>query len=328
MDPNEGLTLDQLRVLDAVERCGSFAAAATQLHRVTSAVSYAVRALEEGLGLALFDRSGHRAALTPAGRRILDEGRLLLERARELGQLARDLRGEWEPTLTLVVDGILPMTPLMRALRHLGDRAAPTRVQLAVEYLGGVRERFERERADLMVVLDFAGDEHHIAEPLPPIELLLVARRDHPVHAAGPVARADLAAHVELSVADSRREDAPPLARLSLGSSQIFRLSDFHSKREALLEGVGLGWMPRHLIERDLARGTLRRIDFREGPEHVFHPHLVHRRGVPLGRAARALHDELRALPPTTASAEAAAKQMKAPAKKKTGASRPTSRAR
>ena len=46
----------------------------------------------------------------------------MLERARELGQLARDLRGEWEPTLTLVVDGILPMTPLMRALRRLVGR--------------------------------------------------------------------------------------------------------------------------------------------------------------------------------------------------------------
>ncbi len=294
MDPNDGITLDQLRVLDAVDRRGSFAAAAAELHRVTSAVSYAVRALEEALGLEIFDRSGHRAALTPAGRRILDEGRRLLERARDLGQLARDLRGEWEPTLTLVVDGILPMSPLMRALRSLADQAAPTRVQLAVEYLGGVRERFERERADLMVVLDFAGDEHHIADPIAPIELLLVARRDHAIHAGGPVGRADLAGHVELSVADSRREGAPPVARLALGASQIFRLGDFHSKREALLEGVGLGWMPRHLIERDLARGTLRVIDFREGPRHVFHPHLVHRRAVPLGRTARALHDALR----------------------------------
>ncbi|APR76006.1 Transcriptional regulator, LysR family protein [Minicystis rosea] len=298
---NDLITLDQLRVLDAIDRRGSFAAAAEELHRVTSAVSYAVRALEEALGLALFDRAGHRAALTPAGRRILDEGRLLLERARELDQLARDLRGEWEATLTVVADGVLPMPPLMRAFRRLEARGVPTRVQLAVEYLGGVRERFERERADLMMVLDFAGDELHIAEPLPPLEMILVARRDHPVHAGGHagghagrrVDRADLAAHVELTVSDSRRDGAPPLGRLSLGSSQLFRLSDFHSKREALLEGVGLGWMPRDLIARDLARGTLRPIDFREGPRHVFHPHIVRRRGVPLGRAARALYDEI-----------------------------------
>jgi DNA-binding transcriptional LysR family regulator len=296
---NDLLTLDQLRVLDAVDRKGSFAAAAAELHRVTSAVSYAVRALEEALGLALFDRSGHRAELTPVGRRILDEGRQLLERAREIEQLARELRGEWEPTLTLVADGVLPTPPLMRALRRLGERRLPTRVQLAIEYLGGVPERFERERADLMLALDFAGDERHIAEPLAPIEMLLVAHRDHPIFAHGQVDRVRLAAHVELTVADSRREGAPAEGRLSLGSPQLFHLSDFHSKREALLEGVGLGWMPTHLIERDLALGKLRLIPFREGPRHVFYPHLVRRRRVPLGPAARALHDEIR----TTAAA-------------------------
>lgn len=293
MDTNDIVTLDQLRVLDAVDRRGTFAAAALELHRVTSAVSYAIKHLEEGLGLTLFDRSGHRAELTPAGRRMLDEGRRLLERARALEQLARDLRDEWEPTLTLVADGSLPMRPLMRALRRLGERGLPTRVQLVIEYLGGVRERFEREGADLMMPLDFAGDERHIAEPLSPLELLLVARPGHPILARARVTRAELAEHVELIVADSRREDAPPLGRLSLGASQLFRLSDFHSKREALLEGVGIGWMPRHLIERDLAREALRIIPFVVGPSHLFHPHLVRRRGFPMGRAARELHDAI-----------------------------------
>ena len=290
---NNLLTLDQLRVLDAVDRRGTFASAAEELHRVTSAVSYSLKTLEQALELTLFDRSGHRAELTPAGRRLLDEGRLLLERARDLEQLARELRGEFEPSLTVVADGVLPMPPLMRALRTLSGRNLPTRINLAMEYLGGVLERFEREQADFMMVLDFAGDAQHIADPLPPLEFLLVARKNHPVHERNKLDRKDLAAYVELIVSDSRREDPPGQGRLSLGSPQVFRLSDFHSKKEALLEGVGLGWMPKHLIQRELDKGALRVIDFREGPTHVFHPHLVHRRGVPLGPAARALREEL-----------------------------------
>ena len=47
------LTLDALRVLDAIDRKGSFAAAADDLHRVPSAVTYSVRQVEEGLGIAL-----------------------------------------------------------------------------------------------------------------------------------------------------------------------------------------------------------------------------------------------------------------------------------
>lgn len=74
-------TLDQLQVLDAIDRRGTFAAAAAELHRVPSAVSYAVRTLEEELGLSLFERLGNRTALSAEGRRILEAGRRVLAEA-------------------------------------------------------------------------------------------------------------------------------------------------------------------------------------------------------------------------------------------------------
>ena len=43
------LTLDALIVLDAIDRKGSFAAAAEELHRVPSAITYTVQKLEQGL---------------------------------------------------------------------------------------------------------------------------------------------------------------------------------------------------------------------------------------------------------------------------------------
>ena len=72
------ISLDSLEVLDAIDRKGSFAAAAESLFRVPSAITYTVRKLEEDLGVALFNRSGHRAELTEAGIELLREGRLLL----------------------------------------------------------------------------------------------------------------------------------------------------------------------------------------------------------------------------------------------------------
>ena len=78
------LTLDALLVLDAIERKGSFAAAAHELHRVPSAVTYTVHKLEQDLDVPLFDRRGHRAKLTTAGRELLDEGSHLLRAAGEI----------------------------------------------------------------------------------------------------------------------------------------------------------------------------------------------------------------------------------------------------
>ena len=48
------LTLDALLVIDAIDRKGSFAAAAHELHRVPSAVTYSVQKLEEDLDVLLF----------------------------------------------------------------------------------------------------------------------------------------------------------------------------------------------------------------------------------------------------------------------------------
>ncbi len=58
---------------------GSFAKAARELNKVPSAVTYAIRKLEDGLDVLLFDRSGHRAVLTPAGETLLKDGRHVLQ---------------------------------------------------------------------------------------------------------------------------------------------------------------------------------------------------------------------------------------------------------
>jgi DNA-binding transcriptional LysR family regulator len=265
-----------------------------------------VRSLEDALEVTIFDRSGHRATLTDEGRLLLAEGRKVLAEAARLERMASELRRGWEPRLSIVVDGLLPLSPILRALRRFAGEGAPTRVGLRVEYLGGVRARFDRDEADLMIALDFAGAPTLSARPVPPVEMLLLARPDHPLfgatrrsrvrgkrkpsprsRSAPPITRDDLAAHVELVVEDSRPGGVPGPGRLSLGSPHLFRLSDFHSKREALLEGVGFGWMPRHLVETDLAKGRLVPLGFEEGDRYVFHPHLASRRDPPPGPAAR-----------------------------------------
>lgn len=56
MAKERALTLEALRVMDAIDRRGSFAAAADELGRVPSALSYTMQKLEEELDVVLFDR--------------------------------------------------------------------------------------------------------------------------------------------------------------------------------------------------------------------------------------------------------------------------------
>lgn len=285
-------TLDQLVVLDAIARAGSFAAAARELHRVPSAVSYTVQALEDALGVPVFDRAGRRATLTPAGRRLLDEARDLLGRARHLDQLATLLGAGWEPELQVVVDGACRFDPVIHALRGFGDRGVPTQVRVDVEYQDRVLERFDRDHADLMIALGLEDGGRLKGVPLPPLEMVLVAAPDHPLARARGLSRDDLAAHVDLVVKDSSPAYARTPRRSFLGTAHVIRFSDFHAKLAALRSGVGFGWMPHHLAAASLAEGALVVLDLPDGNRWTYTPQLVTRRDEPTGRAA-ALFAEL-----------------------------------
>ena len=64
-------TLDEWEILQAVVQLGGFAAAAKQLNRSQSTISYAIARLQEQLGIRLFEIKGRRAQLTEVGRVLL-----------------------------------------------------------------------------------------------------------------------------------------------------------------------------------------------------------------------------------------------------------------
>jgi DNA-binding transcriptional LysR family regulator len=281
------ISLDAIETLEAIQDTGSFAGAARRLHKVQSAVSYSIRQLESALGVTLFDRAGHRAELTEVGRAVLEEGRLLLSRARRLETLASRFQDHWEPRLEVVLDGILPIQPILQVLKRVADEAVPTRLQVKVEFLGGVQDRFEKDRADVMLVKDYTPSPALIPHRLPEVEAVLVASREHPLaHAEAPLELADLHRHVEITVHDSsesRRLVNPHL----LGGERVFYLSDFLTKKTALLLGLGFGWMPVYLVEEELASGALLELPYRAGSRFRFAPALVHPADRPLGRAGQ-----------------------------------------
>src|SRR5512141_89764 len=147
------LTLDALEVLDAIERKGSFAAAADALARVPSAITYTVRKLEQDLGIRLFDRRGRRALLTAAGRELLESGRRLLAAAGEAEYRVKKVATGWETELRIAIDTLLPMGavwPLVGAFYLECGQAqqAHTRLRLTTEVLGGTWDALVERRAD------------------------------------------------------------------------------------------------------------------------------------------------------------------------------------
>ncbi len=82
--------------------------------------------------------------------------------------------------------------------------------------------------------------------------------------------------------------------RHMFGGERVFYLSDFSAKKEALLMGVGFGWMPTYLVEGELRAGELREVQYSGGSRYQFNPMLVHRADRPLGRPGQYLVSLLR----------------------------------
>ncbi len=76
----------KLLAFATLARCGSFTQTARELFLTQSAVSHAIKSLEQELECRLFERLGRQARLTPAGQHLLEHADRILDEM----QLARE----------------------------------------------------------------------------------------------------------------------------------------------------------------------------------------------------------------------------------------------
>ena len=259
MSKDRALTLEALRVMDAIDRRGSFAAAADELGRVPSALSYTMQKLEEELDVVLFDRSGHRTKFTNVGRMLLERGRILLEAADKLTTDAEALSRGWETHITVVCEALVPATQLFPLVDKLSKKAN-TQLSLMTEVLAGAWERLEQGRADIVIAPDmhFRSSSEINVRKLYKVMSVYVAAAEHPIHLEPePLSDAVRVKYRGIAVADTARE-RPVLTVQLLDKQQRLTVSTIADKRQALIDGLGVATMPYPLVEQDIAEGRLR----------------------------------------------------------------------
>jgi DNA-binding transcriptional LysR family regulator len=145
------ITLDALEVLDAIDRKGSFAAAANELFRVPSAISYTVQKLEQDLDVVLFRKEGRKAVLTQAGKVLLEQGRGILEAMERLAIATKKTHSGWELVFNIAIDSILSFGFIYPLIARFYEILPNIEINIYEEVLGGAQEAITSNRADLVI---------------------------------------------------------------------------------------------------------------------------------------------------------------------------------
>ncbi|MEZ8293600.1 LysR family transcriptional regulator [Vibrio splendidus] len=254
------ITLEALHILDAIDRRGSFAAAANELDRAPSSLSYQIQKLEQDLDIMIFDRSGHRANFTEAGQLILEQGRIILGATEQLVNDVSILANGWELDLTIAFDGIIPIANFFPLVDELG-KISKTRVRLQEEILAGCWESLTDGRADLLVCpkLDTIPNDMK-SDIIGKMEMVWVAASNHYVHKrSGEFDQKARESYRVIAIADTAR-DQPALSRNILEKQPRLTVTSFPAKVEALTTGLGIGTLPSSIAKPLIESGVLQQI--------------------------------------------------------------------
>lgn len=294
----DAVSLDQLRVFIVSVEEGSFSAAARKLNRAQSAVSELIAKLEEVMGVSLFDRSGRYPRLTPAGQALLGDAKTIVAGVDGMKARAREISAGLEPELSVVIDAFFPLEAVAEAAKDFRGAFPGVPLRLYMETLCGAFQTLLKGRASIgaVPVSPMIGPDLKV-ERIMGVNRVIVAARDHPLALLeGAIPKRELARHTQLVLTD--RSEGSAGRDFGVFSPLTWRLADLHAKRVFLLNGLGWGGMPSHVVAEDIAAGRLVTLDIEDLPveDMIFEMAAVYPLAMPPGPAGRWFIERLRAV--------------------------------
>jgi len=251
------MTLEQLRTLCAVVEKGGFHAASESLFRSQSAISIAIKNLEQELGLSLFDRKAYRPVLTPEGQVLYGKAKSILSRSEELSSIAKHFAEGEETELSIALGAIAPVEQVLEVIKQISETAPATRMSLQIENMGGTLERLLEKDVDFAIAERFMPVPHTEEVRLTSTEMISVISPGFPLAARYPaINESSLEQYVQVVVRDTSRHQAKRSAGILEGANQ-WLVNDFDMKKRMILSGAGWGRMPYHRVAEELDDGRL-----------------------------------------------------------------------
>jgi len=202
---------------------------------------------------------------------------------------ARTLAEGLEPELSVAIDVMYPTAALTDAVRAFHEAFPGTPLRLYVEALGAVVQPVLDGRCRIGVIGSLPEVPGSCeSEYLLNVPAITVVAPTHALASMGrTIPRSIAARHVQLVLTD--RSNLTEGRNFGVVSPQIWRLADLGAKHAFLRAGLGWGIMPQPMVEDDIARGALVKIELEAYPSvgPAFSMHAIYRKDAPPGPAGR-----------------------------------------
>jgi DNA-binding transcriptional LysR family regulator len=249
----------QLRAFTVLAREGSFTQAGRSLHLTQSAISHAIRALEEDLGCMLFHRQGKRVLLTHHGRELLRHAeeiqrQMALARA-SLGALDQNPRGQIRIGSTPAASQFI----LPTVLREFKDSFPLYSISVVPGETPDTLQRLEEGVLDLAVCLRPRDVARVDCRPLFEDELIFLASPLHPWAEQHPKTK-DLAG--ETYIISSRNSSTFEMIgeyflKLGVRPKSFIELGNTEAIKELVKLGLGVAMVAAWTAPAEIKSGEL-----------------------------------------------------------------------
>ena len=256
-------SLAELEAVATVARVGGFRAAARELGQSSSAVSHAIAALEERLGVRLFNRTTRSVALSPEGERFVEEIGPAL--AAIDGAIENAGEHAAEPSGTLRINTSLGAARMFLTSLFLDYARLYPRIELEIVTEGALVD-VTGQRFDAGIRLAEAVPPDMIAVPiLPEIRSLVIGTPEYFEEWGVPKVPIDLYRHrcIRARMASGklyrwefeRRGEA-----MLIDAPGTLTLDESGLMLEAVLAGAGLSYLAELGMAEHIAAGRLRAV--------------------------------------------------------------------
>lgn len=262
------LTLQQLKLFEAVARHRSYTRAAEELFLTQPAVSIQVKRLEESAGLPLFELVGKRLYLTPAGREMYEACQDVLKRLEGLEEEIVAMRGHVRGPLNIAVvtSGKYFMPHLLGAFLHLYPEVQP---RLTVTNRARVINRLSNNEDDLLIMGQVPDQYDVEVKPFLENPLVCIAHPAHPLTAERDIPLERLLQERRLTRepgSGTRMAFDRLLAEHDLTFKPYMELGSSEAIKQAVMADLGISVLSLHNTRLELAAGLIAILDVQGFP--------------------------------------------------------------